>query len=236
MSDLVLPVLQTTNLLNFCNELRNSNCKACELGNCYVTNKPVVSRGSLDAKIMLCGEAPGETESELGLPFTGRAGQLLNQLLGQLSLDTNKDCYISNVCRCRPSNNRVPTSAEAKLCSTYLKHEISLLKPSIVVCLGKTAAQYLIPSIKSSTLMKALVGKYYTEVPGFEGTTFMVTYHPAFLLRPNGHAHQSEFLNHFNSMLEDFGIREKVPEEKQKLSSPFNIRAPEKVNKNIWNL
>lgn len=137
---------------------------------------------------------PGSTEAELGLPFTGRAGKFLDELLNEVSIPQDK-IYISNTCRCRPLDNRTPTSEEAKICVHYLLHEIKLLKPSVIVCLGKTAAQYFLPEVKSSTQMKSIAGQTFKH-PAFEDIDVIVTYHPAFLLRPNGQPYIPEMRTH----------------------------------------
>lgn len=232
MSELLLKVLQTTNLPDFVTSLRASNCKACALGECYETNKPVVSRGNISAKIMLVGEAPGETEAEKGIPFTGRAGRLLDELLASIGIYTERDCYITNVSRCRPFANRTPTVAEAQVCVPYLKHEISLLKPKAIVCLGKTASQNLLPFVKSSHQMKQLAGTFHKNVEGFNESTFMITYHPAFLLRPGGQQFQKDFVSHFLELAQQFDI---LPKKTTAIAKePFSISPPERINKSIW--
>lgn len=137
---------------------------------------------------------PGASEAEEGLPFVGRAGQFLDELLKEVGIK-QEDIYVSNTCRCRPLDNRAPTSKEAEVCIHYLLHEVSLLKPKVIVCLGKTAAQYFLPEIKSSTQMKNIVGKQFTH-PAFKDITIFVTYHPAFLLRPGGQPHIAETKTH----------------------------------------
>ncbi len=150
-----------------------SNCQACELGRSR-TNV-VVGRGNVNAPILFVGEGPGEQEDKQGLPFVGAAGQLLNILLEALMLKSD-EYYIANVVKCRPPNNRVPTDDEAEKCLPYLRNQVALVRPQIIVCLGSTAAKYVIAKDIKITQIR---GRWIER----KGYWIMPTFHPAALLR-----------------------------------------------------
>lgn len=156
---------------------RVRGCKACPLHR--LRTNAVPGEGNLNAKIMLVGEAPGKNEDEQGRPFVGAAGQLLNSLLEQAGLG-RQDVYITNVVKCRPPNNRTPTEDEVAACIGFLREEISLVRPKVIVALGNTAG---------SAIM-SLAGKRWRGVTAergrkvrtsIEGVELVVipTYHPA---------------------------------------------------------
>jgi DNA polymerase len=127
---------------------------------------------------MFVGEAPGADEDAQGEPFVGRAGQLLNKILAAIDMK-REDVYICNILKCRPPNNRTPLPEEVDLCIPYLKKQIALIKPRLIVCLGLTAAQNLLQINDSLTRLRG-------RTLQFENTPLRVTYHPAALLRnPN---------------------------------------------------
>ena len=125
---------------------------------------------------MLIGEAPGADEDNQGLPFVGRSGRLLSELLEQAELDEDKDLYICNVIKCRPPNNRKPTSDEIKQCRPWLEEQIALVNPSLVLLAGATALQAVL-GIKSG--ISKLRGQWHEQ----EGKAFMPVFHPSYLLR-----------------------------------------------------
>ena len=135
--------------------------------------------GDPDASLMLVGEAPGEKEDIEGEPFVGRAGKLLDKILIAIGRSRNKDVFICNVLKCRPPNNRDPLSTEVKECEPYLKHQINLIKPKLIVALGRIAGKTLLGVDNSLKSMRGEIHNYY-DIP------LIVTYHPAALLRnPN---------------------------------------------------
>ena len=150
-------------------------CQKCPLGQSR-TNF-VFGVGNPDAEIMFVGEAPGSDEDRLGEPFVGRAGKLLNKILGAMQLSRD-DVYIANILKCRPPNNRDPQPEEAQICEPYLHQQIKVIKPKIVCCLGRIAAQRLLQTNMSLGQMR---DKWFD----YCGTLLMVTYHPAALLRSN---------------------------------------------------
>ncbi len=151
-------------------------CLQCPLGS--TRTKFVFGVGNPDARLMFVGEAPGADEDAQGEPFVGRAGQLLNKILAAISMK-REEVYIANILKCRPPNNRTPIPEEVDACMPFLKKQIAIVKPQIIVCLGLTAAQNLL-GISDS------LGKLRGRKLTFEGIPLVVTYHPAALLRnPN---------------------------------------------------
>ncbi|HIX95687.1 MAG TPA: uracil-DNA glycosylase [Candidatus Gemmiger excrementipullorum] len=149
-------------------------CRRCAL--CETRTHVVFGQGAPDAEVMFVGEGPGASEDAQGQPFVGRSGQLLDHYLEAVDLDRKTNVYIANVVKCRPPQNRDPLPEEADACLPWLRQQFSLLRPKIVVCLGRVAAQQLIaPGFSVSRDH----GKFFDK----HGTLFMATYHPAALLR-----------------------------------------------------
>lgn len=152
---------------------RVSQCEACPLHKTRA--QTVFARGNPTAKLMIVGEAPGFYEDKQGLPFVGKAGKLLNLMLQSISL-TENDVYIANVLKCRPPENRDPKEDEIEQCSQYLKEQISLISPHLLVGLGRFSGQFL--AGKKWPLNQLREGRH-----GYQGIPCVVTYHPAYLLR-----------------------------------------------------
>lgn len=131
--------------------------------------------GNPAARLMFVGEGPGADEDAQGLPFVGRAGQLLNNMIAAMGLK-REECYIANVVKCRPPGNRTPEPEEANTCSPFLFRQIDAVRPQVLVALGATAATYLLGQRQP---LAGLRGR----VHAFRGMSLIVTYHPAFLLR-----------------------------------------------------
>ena len=138
-------------------------------------NKIVFADGDPNARLMFVGEGPGADEDAQGLPFVGRAGQLLNNMIGAMGLK-REQVYIANVVKCRPPQNRTPEPEEANTCSPFLFRQIEVVRPEVIVALGATAATYLLGQRQP---LAGLRGRVHS----FRGTKLIVTYHPAFLLR-----------------------------------------------------
>jgi uracil-DNA glycosylase family 4 len=138
-------------------------------------NKIVFADGDPHARLMFVGEGPGADEDAQGLPFVGRAGQLLNNMIAAMGLK-REQVYIANVVKCRPPGNRTPEPDEANTCSPFLFQQIDVVRPQVLVALGATAATYLLGHRQP---LAGLRGR----VHAFRGTQLIVTYHPAFLLR-----------------------------------------------------
>ena len=138
-------------------------------------NKLVFADGDANARLMFVGEGPGADEDAQGLPFVGRAGQLLNNMIAAMGL-TREQVYIANVVKCRPPGNRTPEPDEANTCTPFLFRQIDVVRPQVLVALGATAATYLLGHRQP---LAGLRGR----VHAFRGMQLIVTYHPAFLLR-----------------------------------------------------
>jgi len=138
-------------------------------------NKLVFADGDPNARLMFVGEGPGADEDAQGLPFVGKAGQLLNNMITAMGLK-REEVYIANVVKCRPPGNRTPEPDEGNTCSPFLFRQIDVVRPQVLVALGATAATYLLGSRQP---LAGLRGR----VHAFRGTQLIVTYHPAYLLR-----------------------------------------------------
>lgn len=152
-----------------------ANCTACGLSK--TRTQTVFGVGDPNADLMLIGEAPGFYEDKQGEPFVGRAGQLLNAMLEAVELK-RESVYIANILKCRPPENRDPAPEEVSLCTPFLEKQIALIKPKLIVGLGRIAAHYLLNTKSSLTQLR---GKTHTY--GHAKTPLLVTYHPAYLLR-----------------------------------------------------
>lgn len=153
-----------------------ADCQNCILGT--TRTNLVFGDGNPNADIMIIGEAPGSDEDEQGLPFVGKAGKLLTDILKAINL-TRSDVYIANICKCRPPANRKPAIDEINACEKYLHKQIEIIKPQFILALGLTAADAL---FKKSHKMADIRGKIFE----YHGIKTLITYHPAALLRnPN---------------------------------------------------
>ena len=120
----------------------NSECVECTSCNLSETRKNVVvGKGNESAQVVIIGEGPGEQEDITGLPFVGRAGKMLDTALSSVDIDPLEDCYITNIVKCRPPNNRKPSAVESEACMPWLNEQINLLKPKIIILAGSTAVQ-----------------------------------------------------------------------------------------------
>jgi DNA polymerase len=151
-----------------------NNCHRCGLGE--NRTHAVVGRGNLQAKIMIIGEAPGQSEDETGLPFVGKSGQLLEKILVSVNLSTEQDVYIGNINKCRPPENRVPTAEEMAACKPYLLEQIRLVDPKIILLTGATAVKCITGSKQGITKIR---GQWVES----EGRLCMPIFHPSYLLR-----------------------------------------------------
>lgn len=152
-------------------------CVRCDLH--QTRNKAVPGEGNIDTKIMFIGEAPGASEDQEGIPFCGAAGKFLNEMLGKIDL-AREDVFITNTVKCRPPGNRDPEDEEKALCRPYLERQIELIKPQIIVCLGKHAAASLLPGQPS---ISKIHGKALKRP---NGIVYLPLYHPAAALHNGG--------------------------------------------------
>lgn len=171
------------------------DCQRCEL--CSGRTNLVFGVGNRNAEVMFIGEGPGEQEDLQGKPFVGKSGQLLDKYLSHIGLDRDKNIYIANMVKCRPPRNRDPKPEEQDTCLFWLREQTRLIRPKIIVCLGRISAQRLISPDFRVTQEH---GRFYNK----NGTLMMGTFHPAALLRNPNQKGQS---------LEDFlALEQKIKE------------------------
>jgi uracil-DNA glycosylase len=151
-----------------------SECSACRLH--QGRTQAVFGVGDQTADWLLIGEGPGAEEDARGEPFVGQAGRLLDNMLSALALRRGDDVYIANIVKCRPPNNRTPEPSEAQACEAFLRRQIALIRPRLLIALGRTAANNL---LKNDASIGSLRGRVHDCV----GIPLIVTYHPAYLLR-----------------------------------------------------
>lgn len=179
-------------------EILKTDCLACQRCPLHTTRHNVVfGQGVENAEVLFVGEGPGQSEDEQGLPFVGRSGQLLDKYLFAIDLDRASNCYIANIVKCRPPENRDPLGVEQDACIGYLRRQVALLRPKIIVCLGRIAAMRI---IKPDFKITREHGQWF-EKNGFQ---MMAVYHPAALLRDPRRRPES---------FEDFkGLQQKINE------------------------
>lgn len=153
---------------------RVADCRLCGL--CEKRAQTVFGVGDREADWLLIGEAPGQQEDLQGEPFVGQAGKLLDNMLRAVTLQRGENVYIANVLKCRPPNNRDPEPNEVASCEPYLKRQVALLRPRVIVVMGRFAAQSILRTQASIASLRGRVHEY-------EGVPVIVTYHPAYLLR-----------------------------------------------------
>ena len=192
-------------------ELRENclNCRRCGL--CETRTNVVVGVGNPRSKVMFIGEGPGENEDLQGEPFVGRGGQLLDKMLAAVDLDRKTNVYIANIVKCRPPQNRDPLPEEQEACIGWLRNQVALIRPKIIVCLGRIAAMRI---IKPDMKITREHGQFFEK----NGTLMMATLHPAALLRNP---------NQKPAAFEDFlKLREKVDELRLDVAKTYD-NAPE---------
>ena len=151
-----------------------SACTKCQL--CRNRHHSVPGMGVPEPFVLVIGEGPGADEDATGRPFVGRAGQLLDKMLAAISLSRTANCFIANIVKCRPPNNRDPFPEESKACRPYLEAQIQLLRPKMILAVGRIAAQNLLNTSEG-------IGRLHGSIREYNGIPFMATYHPSALLR-----------------------------------------------------
>jgi len=175
------------------------DCKRCRL--CEARNKIVFGDGSPTTQLVFVGEGPGHDEDMQGLPFVGRAGKLLTQMIEAMGL-RREDVYICNIVKCRPPGNRQPERDEVATCSPFLDRQLAVIRPKVLVCLGNVAAQTLLGTNKSISQFR---GQWFD----FRGSKLLATYHPAFLLRtPSA---KSEVWTDLKKVMAELGLKPPKP-------------------------
>ena len=156
--------------------LKERVAKCTDCGLCKQRKQAVFGVGNESASWLFVGEGPGADEDAQGEPFVGQAGKLLDRMLQSIRLQRGREVYITNVVKCRPPGNRVPTAEEAAACAPYLDRQIDLISPRLIVALGKTAATRLLGVDTSLASQRGKLHRY-------RGFPVIITYHPAYLLR-----------------------------------------------------
>jgi len=175
-------------------ETQVSQCTACGLW--QSRSQTVFGEGVLDPKVMVIGEGPGMEEDRQGLPFVGASGQLLDKMLAAIDLSRHNNCYIANIVKCRPPNNREPSPSECDACIGYLRAQIDILQPDFILCVGRIAAHSL---LRLSDPISRLRGRSFD----FQGIPVHVTFHPSALLRDTALKRPAwEDLKQFRSLME----------------------------------
>lgn len=151
-----------------------NGCKRCVLSRSRTNVVP--GMGVMNPFVLVIGEGPGESEDMTGLPFVGAAGQLLDKMLSAIGLSRAKNCYIANIVKCRPPNNRNPNPDEAEACRSFLDAQIAILKPKAILCAGSVAVKNLLHSTDG-------VMKLHGKILEYKGIPLLTTYHPSALLR-----------------------------------------------------
>lgn len=181
------------------------NCRKCGL--CETRTNVVVGVGNPRARILFIGEGPGENEDLQGEPFVGRGGQLLDKMLAAVDLDRKTNIYIANIVKCRPPKNRDPLPEEQEACIEWLRNQVALIRPKIIVCLGRIAAMRI---IKPDMKITKEHGQFFEK----NGVLMMATLHPAALLRNP---------NQKPAAFEDFlKLREKIDELQLDVAKEYN--------------
>jgi uracil-DNA glycosylase len=178
-------VVENSTKIRKLNSLKSlcEKCQECQLG-LNRNSKIVFGEGCSNASIMCIGEAPGFTESQTGRPFVGRSGILLRSMLKEACLDLNEDIYIANTIKCRPPDNRTPEVKEIGTCVNFLNKQISIIKPSVLVLLGRTSIKGIFPFIELYTkapidYLRGISKESYIK---YQGIRVLITYHPSALL------------------------------------------------------
>ena len=158
-------------------EALEEDCKSCiKCALAKTRTNVVVGRGNKKGKLFIIGEGPGKNEDETGLPFVGRAGRLLDQILESVGIDSNKDAYISNMVKCRPPENRKPSKEELNTCSPWLKEQLRIISPKIILLVGATAVEGILGIKEGITKIR---GSWIEE----NQMLYMPIFHPSYLLR-----------------------------------------------------
>jgi uracil-DNA glycosylase len=166
-----------------------ANCSRCGL--CSTRTQTVFSRGNPEAKLVLIGEGPGEQEDLTGLPFVGRAGQLLDHVLASVQIDRDQDIYICNIVKCRPPKNRKPLPEEMQACKPYLLEQVQAVAPRLILLAGATAVEGILGDGKQKVAITKIRGQWldapFTVTDATTGESFtpriMPIFHPSYLLR-----------------------------------------------------
>jgi DNA polymerase len=195
-----LPVLSTENktaALAALNADEVSGCRKCRLG--LTRTQTVFGEGDVDASIFFIGEGPGETEDLTGRPFVGRAGQLLDKMIGAMGL-TRSQVFIANIVKCRPPDNRLPAPDEVATCTPYLVRQLEIVRPRVIVTLGLPAVKYMLED------PKLVMGRTRGVWQSWRGIKLMPTYHPSYVLRAYTEANRQAVWSDLQLVMKEIGL------------------------------
>jgi uracil-DNA glycosylase family 4 len=188
----------------FSRSLTAYDCQKCPRGR--ARSHIVLDRGNPGARILIVSERPGDNEDAIGRAFVGRSGELLDRIMASIGLDTNRDLLIANVVKCRADVDRAPTTQEVEACFPYLRRQIELVRPKVILLLGAVALKYLVKDRGDEFSMEEEAGRLFTA-PDHPDVHFMVLYHPAFLLRdPRKKAVMWEHVKRLRAFLVERGL------------------------------
>jgi uracil-DNA glycosylase family 4 len=196
-----LPVLSTvakSEYLDAMNRDEVRGCTKCRL--CETRTQTVFGEGDVDAKIFFIGEGPGETEDQTGRPFVGKAGQLLEKMIGAMGLSRSQ-VFIANIVKCRPPNNRVPGLDEVETCTPYLVRQLETIRPQVIVTLGLPAVKYMTGDLRLT------MGRMRGTFIDWRGIRMMPTYHPAYLLRSYTEANRAAVWSDLQQVMAAVGLK-----------------------------
>jgi uracil-DNA glycosylase family 4 len=203
-SSIELPLMSTkqkTVALSTLNENEVRGCIKCRLSE--TRTQTVFGEGDVDAKIFFVGEGPGENEDLTGRPFVGRAGQLLDKMIGAMGISRSQ-VFIANIVKCRPPNNRVPAPDEVETCTPYLTRQLEIIRPKVIVTLGLPAVKYMLGDPKLT------MGKTRGTWQSWRGIKLMPTYHPSYVLRAYTEANRMAVWSDLQMVMKEVGMPTKA--------------------------
>ena len=191
-----LPTAQKVIRLAELDENEVKGCTKCRL--CQTRTQTVFGEGASDAKLFFIGEGPGENEDLQGRPFVGRAGELLNKWIAAMGL-RREQVYIANIVKCRPPDNREPAPDEVATCTPYLERQIEIIRPQVIMTLGRPSAQHMLQT-------KISMGKMRGQWHAWRGIKLMPTYHPAYVLRSYTYETRSAVWGDLQQVMLELGL------------------------------
>jgi DNA polymerase len=203
VSSIELPLMSTsqkTAALSAMNENEVSGCRKCRL--CLTRTRTVFGEGDVNAKIFFIGEGPGENEDLTGRPFVGRAGQLLDKMIGAMGL-SRPQVFIANIVKCRPPDNRLPAPDEVETCTPYLVRQLEIVRPKVIVTLGLPAVKYMLGDPKLT------MGRTRGTWQSWRGIKLMPTYHPSYVLRAYTEANRQAVWSDLQMVMKEVGLKTK---------------------------
>jgi len=196
----LLSTLEKSAALEAMNRDEVISCRKCRLSS--TRTQTVFGEGDVDAKVFFIGEGPGETEDQTGRPFVGRAGQLLEKMIGAMGL-SRQQVFIANIVKCRPPDNRVPAPDEVETCTPYLTRQLEIVRPKVIVTLGLPAVKYMLGDPKLT------MGRTRGNWQSWRGIKLMPTYHPSYVLRAYTEANRQAVWSDLQLVMKEVGLKVK---------------------------